>query len=148
MKVQASCCIAASKSKVFEVFSDIQNLAKNVKAITKIELLSSGEIGVGSKFIETRVMFGKESSEIMEITQFVPNNNFREEAKSNGMHYISDWSFSEKDGYTTVTINFSGKATTVTGKIMNLIFSFMAGSMKKAFLTDMNDLKCVLEKNG
>jgi len=148
MKIQARCRIAAPKSRVFEAFSDLENLAKNVTAITKIELLSTGKIGVGSKFKETRVMFGKESSEIMEITQFVPHTNFREEARSSGMHYITDWSFSEKEGITTVTINFTGKATSIPGRIMNLIFSFMTGSMKKAFLSDMEDLKRVLESNA
>lgn len=145
MKIQVSCQIAAPKTKVFETFSDLENLANNVKAITNIELLSTGKIGVGSKFKETRIMFGKESSEVMEITQFEPPVHFREEAKSNGMHYISDWSFSEGEGFTTVAIDFSGKATTISGKITGLFFSFFAGSMKKAFLADMEDLKRMLE---
>jgi len=147
MKILASCQIAAPKSKVFETFSDLQNLSKNVTTITKIELLNSEEIGVGTRFKETRVMFGKESSEIMEITKFEPHDNFREEAESGGMHYISDWSFFETDGYTTVSIEFTGKAVTFTGKIMGILFSFMSGSMKKAFLSDMEDLKKVLESN-
>jgi ligand-binding SRPBCC domain-containing protein len=145
MKVHAHCQIAAPKSEVFRAFSDVQSLSKNVTAITGIELLSDGEIGVGTRFKETRVMFGKESSEIMEITRFAPHDFFTEEARSGGMHYVSNWSFVENEGCTRVSIDFTGTATTFTGRIMGVLFSFMAGSMKKAFLSDMEDLKRTLE---
>ena len=146
MKIQAQCQISAPKDEVFKAFSDLNNLEKNVQAITKVEILSSGEeIGVGTKFKETRVMFGKEASEVMEITQFSPSNHIREEAESSGMHYISDWSFSEENGQTRVTINFSGQAKSFLAKIISPLFFFMAGSMKKAFESDMNDLKVKLE---
>lgn len=73
MKIQASCEIAAPRAEVFEAFADLTNLANTVKAITQVELLTEGPIGVGTRFKETRVMFGKEASEIMEITQFKPH---------------------------------------------------------------------------
>ena len=75
-------------------------------------MLSDGEIGVGTRFKETRVMFGKESSEIMEITRFAPHDFFTEEARSSGMHYVSNWSFVENEGCTRVSIDFTGTATT------------------------------------
>jgi len=150
MKVEASCQINAPQEKVFQVFTDLESLPTNVTAITKIEILTPGEkgcneIGKGTKFKETRVMFGKEADETMEITEFTPPSYLREEAWSGGMHYISEWSFKEIDGTTTVTINFSGKANSILGKIFSPLFFFMAGSMKKAFLTDMNELKAVIE---
>ncbi len=147
MNIKAFCQIAAPKSKVFELFSDLHNLSNYVTAITKIEILTKGEIGVGSKFKETRLMFGSESTEVMEITQFLPFDTFREEARSGGMHYISDWVFTEVDGITTVKICFTGTATTFNGKIINLIFTCMKIWMKKAFITDMNELKQVLEND-
>lgn len=146
MKISASCEITAPKAEVFQVFSDLRALPQNVEAITKIEILTSGDIGLGTRFKETRVMFGKEASEVMEITAFSPPDKLQEEARSSGMHYVSVWSFSESNGVTTVNIDFSGKAETFVAKVLSLIFSFMAGSMKKAFLADMNDLKKVLEK--
>lgn len=91
-------------------------------------------------------MFGKESSEVMEITEYIPSEKLVEEANSNGMHYITEWNFSEEKGNTTVSVNFTGKAKTIPAKLLNLLFLFMAGSMKKAFLTDMEELKNKLEK--
>ncbi len=146
MKVKANCTIKATKDEVFNAFSDLKNLANNVRAIKSIELLTPGDIGIGSKFKETRVMFGKESSEIMEITQFSPPDYFKEEAHSNGMDYATEWRFIDEENKTTVSIDFSGTATTLTAKLFNVLFSFMAGGMKKAFLADMDDLKKALEK--
>jgi len=146
MKITTDCQINAPVAEVFEMFSDLQQLEEHVQAITRIELLTSGPVGVGTKFKETRVMFGKESSEVMEISRFSPPEHLREEAHSHGMHYVSDWTFQEENGLTTVTITFRGQAQTLTAKLMGLMFSFMAGSMKKAFQNDMNDLKTKLEQ--
>jgi hypothetical protein len=146
MKVKANCTINATKVEVFNAFSDLNNLSSNVKAITRIELLTPGDVGRGSRFKETRVMFGKESSETMEITQFDPPDYFKEEAQSNGMHYETEWRFIEEGKKTTVSIEFSGIGNTLTAKLLNIIFLFLTYGMKKAFLTDMDDLKKMLEK--
>ena len=145
MKVKANCTINATKDEVFNAFSDLKNLANNVRAIKSIELLTPGDVGIGSKFKETRVMFGKESSETMEITQFSPPDYFKEEAQSNGMHYVTEWRFIAEGNKTTVSIDFSGKSTTSTARLLNILFSFMTSGMKKAFLADMDDLKKMLE---
>ncbi|MCB1191463.1 MAG: SRPBCC family protein [Leptospiraceae bacterium] len=146
MKVKAHCTISAPKAKVFNAFSDLKNLANNVRAIKSIELLTPGDVGIGSKFKETRIMFGKESSETMEITQFSFPNYYKEEAQSNGMHYATEWRFVEEGNKTTVSIDFSGTPTTFSAKLLNVLFLFMVGGMKKAFLADMDDLKKMLEK--
>lgn len=145
MNVVAECRIQAPNAEVFQVFADLPNLSERVQAITGIEMLTPGDVGVGTRFKETRVMFGKEATEVMEVTQFSPPEHIREEARSNGMNYVSDWTFTEDSGMTTVRIEFSGTAQTWLGKGLSLLFSGMAGSMKKAFLADMDDLKRFLE---
>jgi hypothetical protein len=109
MRIQAHCKIHAPKANVFAAFSDLSSLATHVKAITRVEILTPGEVGVGTEFKETRVMFGKEATETMRITEFSPPDRLVEEAHSSGMHYVSEWTFSETGGETTVTINFSGQ---------------------------------------
>lgn len=64
------------------------------------------------------------------------------------MRYVSEWSFTKENGVTTVLIKFSGQPTTFPAKVLNLIFALMAGSMKKAFLADMADMKKYLEQGG
>lgn len=146
MKIQASCVINAPKSEVFNTFSDVSHLSELVTAITDIEVLTPGVVGVGCQFKETRVMFGKESSEVMEVTEFNAPHSFKEEAQSHGMHYSTEWTFTGDEDQTQVSIEFTGNPQTLMAKFFNLIFSFMASSMKKAFIADMNDLKGYLEQ--
>lgn len=141
MKIQVECRIPAPKSICFKAFTDLNALADKVTAITKIEILTSGKIGVGTKFKESRVMFGKESSEVMEITTFENDSHFREEAYSGGVRYISDWNFSELNGETLVTITFKIKYETFLSKMMSPIFFFLSGSFRKAFDTDLEEMK-------
>ncbi|MAZ49412.1 MAG: hypothetical protein CME65_12705 [Halobacteriovoraceae bacterium] len=147
MQIQAECKIPASKTKCFEAFSDLNNLADKVTAITEIELLTQGPIGVGTKFKETRIMFGKASSEVMEITLFEPGAHIREEAYSGGMHYVSDWKFTEVEGETLVSITFSIKPQTFLAKLYGPLFLFMSASMKKAFITDMSEMRKAICKD-
>ena len=141
MIIEAECKIPAPKAKCFEAFSDLLHLADKVNSIVEIDVLTSGEIGLGTKFKETRVMFGSKSSEVMEITIFEPDSHIREEARSGGVHYISDWMFTESNGDTSVTISFNIQAETFKGKLTSSIFFFLKSALKNAFLTDMNDMK-------
>jgi hypothetical protein len=146
MRVKAHCTINAKQVDVFNAFADLKSLSNNVKAIQSIEILTPGEVGQGTKFKETRIMFGKESSETMEITQFSPPNYFKEEAHSNGIHYATEWRFLDQGNQTTVSIDFSGTPHTLTAKLFNMVFSLFTSGMKKAFLADMDDLKQILER--
>lgn len=145
MKITSSCDIRAPQEEVFDLFTDLEHLAQHVQAITLVKVLTDGAIGIGTRFEETRVMFGKEASETMEVTAFERPNRLVEEAHSGGMHYTSVWTFTESGGTTTVTIAFEGVAQTFAGKVLGLVFSFMKNSMKKAFEADVNDLKKVAE---
>ena len=48
--------VEAPVEKTFAVYSDVTNAAGRIKGIRKIELLTPGPVGVGTKFRETRVM--------------------------------------------------------------------------------------------
>lgn len=86
-------------------------------------------------------MLGNESSEVMEITVFDRNSHIREEALSGGIQYISDWKFTESDKNTVVSIDFSIQGKTFFAKLMCPLFILMSGIFKKAFMTDMEEVK-------
>jgi|GEM_PF-5507242 len=147
MKIVANCSINAPLFEVFNTFSDLNSLAENVDAIKHIEVLTPGDIGVGTKFKETRMMSGKESIDEMEVTEFSSPHYFKEEAFSGGMHYVNEWRFSQVEEEVKVEITFTTTASSIGAKLLNIMFFFMKGSMTKAFLADMADLKKVLEAN-
>ena len=79
--------IDAPLDRVFEVFTDLPGTPGRISAITKLEVLTDGPIGVGTRWRETRVMFGREATETMEITAIDPPRSYSAAANSCGCHY-------------------------------------------------------------
>lgn len=151
MKIVASVFVNAPVEKVFNVFADIVNSGERITGIEKIEILSDIKQGVGTKWRETRTMFGKQATEVMEITELVPNQSYTVEASSHGTHYITVFTFVSKDEGTEVTMDFSGKPLTATTKFFFILMtpiSFLFNrSIKKALEKDMIELKEYIEAN-
>ena len=137
--------IAASPERTFEALSDLASHAELFDAILRIEVLTDGPVGVGTRFRETRVMFKKEASEEMEITSFDPPNGYVTEAHNHGAHYISTWTVKAQGDGAVVERRFEAR----TGLLMSILFAPMALLMKKAMVkalrADLESLKAALE---
>ena len=144
--VEVSKQIQAGVDEVFAVFSDLEHCAERIDGIAKLEILSDGPVGLGTRWRETRVMFGKEATEVMEITQWQPPHSYLTEAKSHGSHYLSEFRFEPQDGGTLVTMTFQARPLTLFARIMGFLMGpVMRGSIVKCFNQDMDDLKRFLE---
>jgi uncharacterized membrane protein len=146
MQVKTNITINAPIQKVFDVFSDVQKIEQRIKGIQKVEILSDVKQGKGLKWKETRLMFGKTATEIMWITSFTQNKSYEVEAQSHGTKYHTVYTFTEVNKNTTeVNMVFSGKPISFGAKVMGLLSFAFVGSVKKALLADMQDLKRVCE---
>ena len=90
--LEVSIKIEASQEEVFAAVSDFGSAADRVEAILNCEVLTEGEVGVGTRFRETRKMFKKEHSEEMEVTGFDPPNSYTLSASSCGAEYTTVFS--------------------------------------------------------
>ena len=149
MKVVARVTIDAPVEKVFEVFTDFKNAEKRLKGVKAITFLEKdGKPEVGMKWRETRVMFGKEATEEMWITSITKNTGYVVEAESHGTKYRTEYTFTERDGVTEVTLEFAGTPVTFGASLGALLMFMFKGSVKKALRSDMDDLKRVIEGEG
>lgn len=140
------CTIAAPVEHVFERFSDIPSTAGVISGIESVEMLTDGPVGVGTRFRETRVMFGKEATEEMEFTEYQPPHHYVVEARSHGAHYVSSFDFKSINNGTDVTLTFSATPETVMAKIMSVIMGpMMRKSVSKCLTEDMTDMKAAIE---
>jgi len=137
--------IEATPSAVFAVFSDFANAAGRIKAITKLEILTPGPIGVGTRFKETRVMFGKDCTEEMQITAFDPGRSYEITCHSCGAEYRTIFHFAQDGDGTRVDAEFSTRATSFWAKLMAPLGWMMKGMMKKCLQQDLDDLQKVAE---
>ena len=145
-QITASKHFSAPLETVWEVMADLENAADRIQAIVKLEILTDGPVGQGTRFRETRIMFKKEATEEMEITAWSPPNSYTTEADGCGCHYTTVINCEGDGDGTKVTISMSIVPTSTFGKIMGALMGWMMkGAGAKAFAKDLEDLKVFVE---
>ena len=149
MKLSVDIEIEKPKEDVWAVITDIENCDNFISAIIDLKILNKPENGlVGLKWQETRLMFGKQASEAMWITEAVENQYYATRAESHGSVYISRLSLSETGSNTLLTISFTAEAQKLLVKIVSACMGvFIKSSMKKALYKDLEDIKKYIEQN-
>jgi len=140
--------INAPPEIVFEVASDFHHAAENIEGIENLEVLTDGPIGVGTRFRETRVMFGKSSTEELEITEFDAPHSYVVASDSCGAHFRAEYRFVGDIAGTHVRLEFDCQPVTLVAKLMSPLSWLMMGPMKKCIAADLNDLKRIAEERA
>lgn len=142
--------IQASPEEVFQKATDFAHCEEWVRGVSKLELLTAGPVGVGTRWRETREMFGKQATETMEIAEFEPPRYYLVTAYNCGTHYRTELRFEPVEApegmATKVTATFTGTPATLGARILNLLFGWMMkGTVRKLMRQDLEDLQRVIE---
>src|SRR5688500_12459284 len=100
--------IDAPPDVVFARASDFRRAPETISAIVKMDILTSGPVGAGTRFRETRVLFGREATEEMTVTVFEPPKRYTLDAESHGSRYHTELSFTPDGQGTRLTMTFQG----------------------------------------
>lgn len=144
-KLEISKRINAPRERVFEVFTEFDRAAERISAIKRIEVLTDGPARKGTRFRETRILFGKEATETMEVTDFQPNRSYTVCANSCGAIFESTFTFTPEGSATQVVMTVKTKPVTVLAKVATLFSFLRAGMMKRMMIQDMDELARVAE---
>lgn len=137
--------IDASPEAVFAMISDIENSADRVEGIEKIEMLTDGPVGVGTKWRETRVMMKKEAVEEMEITAFERPSYYTVYCDSCGCDIEWTMRVEPKGNGCSLTLEMSSKSRTLMSKLFAPLGWLMSGMMKKCVVKDLENIKAYVE---
>lgn len=140
MSISVSRHIDAQPDCVFQLASDFARLPERIPEITRVEVQTPGSVGVGTKFRETRVMFGKEATETMEVTGFNPPHEYQLRAGSCGARYDSIVRFDPDGAGTLATITLTITPQSLFAKLMQPLGWMMNGMLKKCFAKDLDGL--------
>lgn len=152
MEVTVEVRIAKPAPEVFAVCTNPDEFAQVVSGIDKVEVLQrpkDGPLGsIGTRWRETRTLYGKQATEEMWVTEWQLNEYYVVRAKSHGTRYRSYIrTIPEVNDSTQLEMTFSGEPYTFMAKTMNkLLGKFMRGSVEKMLLADLNDIKAFCEK--
>lgn len=138
--------VSAPLESVFEVFTDLEKAEERIPAITKLEMLSEGPFGNGTRWRETRVFMKKEATEEMWVTGFQPPQSYTVEAQSHGTLYETLFQFEPEGDGTKVSWTFKATPQTFGAKLTAPLFGlFFKGMMRKCMLGDLEALRDVCE---
>jgi len=146
MSVSVSELINAPMETVWSVIIDIDNAQDHISSITDLQVLERPENGIlGLKWQESRVMFGKEATETMWITDADPGHWYQTTAHNHGMIYRSKMALRELGEQTELTMSFECEPQTLKARFFALLSFMFNGAVKKAFAADLRDIKAHAE---
>lgn len=146
--IHLSTFVEAAPERVFAAFTDFEHAEKNLSGVVRLEVLTDGPVGAGTRFRETRMMFKRETTETLEITGFEPGRSLTFSCDSHGSLWSSTFTFTPEAGGTRVDLHSQCRAQTLGARLMTPMCFLFAGSMKKMMLQDMEELKGVAEREG
>jgi len=148
MEVTASKHVDAAPEAVWAVMTNLEGFADAISGIDSVERLDDGSgFGVGTKWRETRTMFGRTATEIMWVTEIDAGQRYVVEAKSHGAEYRTEQSVAPAvGGGSLLTMSFSGKAVGTMAKVMSAtVGKLFENATRKAFEQDIADVASAAE---
>ncbi|MFD4376094.1 SRPBCC family protein [Streptomyces sp. NPDC058486] len=140
--------VAASPGRVWEAITDLPDMPRVLSGVEKVEVLTEGGFGVGTRWRETRKMLGKEATEEMTVTECEPPDRYVTVADSHGMHYVSELSL-HADGPDASVLRMRFSASPAPGRRQNLLSRllarFGAKAVSKALAKDLDDIARAVE---
>jgi ribosome-associated toxin RatA of RatAB toxin-antitoxin module len=146
--VTARRTIQASPEQVWALATDIARWPDTISGVDRVEVLSEGDFGPGTRWRETRTMLGREATEEMWVTATDPERFYTVEAESHGAHYVSTFTFTETaPEQTEVVLKFSGRPQSTVARVLAKVTGPVASrSVAKALQKDLDDLAAAAER--
>jgi len=144
----ARAVINAPPATVFAALSDFANAPQRVSGIKAVDMLTQGAVGKGTRFRETRVMFGTQASEIMNVIDWDPPRSYTLECHSCGCTYTSTITCAPEEGRSSATVvemSLESRPVTFMAKLFSPLGKLMMGACRKAIAKDIADVKRSLE---
>jgi len=138
--------VNAPPAAVFAAASDLRNAPARIPSILALDVLTEGPVRQGTRFRETRRMFGREATEEMEMLSFDPPRSYSVGCESCGCRYRSDFTFTPKHGGTELAMSFEATPLTLPAKIMGVLMKPMMKKMIAECAKDLDHLADSIEK--
>lgn len=140
--------VNANRDEVFRVLADLHNAPENIQGIEELEILTDGPIGVGTRFRETRTMFGKLASEELVITAFDPPQSYVVECDSGGAHYRTEFLLIPDIAGTHLRVVCDATPQTLLARLLLPLVKLTGDITSKCIESVLDDIKRVAEESA
>ncbi len=145
MELEITENIVASPERVFALVSDVARWPEFISAIQRVEILAPGPLTCGTRFRETRKMFGRESTEEMIVETIDAPKLLRLTAQNHGTAYVADHIVEQAGDVVRLTLRFEGQPTTLMARLLFLPGLVMLRSVRRQLEADLRDIKRAAE---
>ncbi|MFH0946782.1 MAG: SRPBCC family protein [Planctomycetota bacterium] len=134
--------IDASPETVFRIFTELEKASERIPGIEKVELLTAGPVGLGTRFIETRRVRGRQVRAEMEITRFEEGEGYVVRCSSRGCDFTSAFCMFPDGDATKVEVALDCEPKTWLARLR---VRFLLRPMRREFDRDFTSLQAVAE---
>ena len=140
--------VDAAPEKVWAVLTNVPQAADTLSGVTRVEMLSEGPYGVGTRWKETRTMAGRAETVEMSVSEADPGRSTTIKASQGGADYTTRFELAPRDGGTELSVDFSADVVqpTVGTRIMTALFGRIGMAVtRKALAKDLAEIKAKAE---
>jgi uncharacterized protein YndB with AHSA1/START domain len=130
--------IEAPPERLYALMTDLRNAPAVVPAIRSVEILTDGSVRVGTRFKETRVVFGREHAETFEVTELASSRAFGMGCTSCGARYDSRFTFRPDGHGTIVELTMTVEPLTAYARILGFLMRPMMKKMVAEYAEDLD----------
>ena len=137
--------VAAPVEQVFRAFTDIEQGPRHVSSIKKIEMLTTNDVRMGARWLETREVLGRLDSAEMEITAYERNRMYTITHHKAGVRIDTTFWFEPSDLGTKVSVEFELDAGGMPPGLLAPLGWAIEGKVERVLSHDLADLKRSVE---
>ena len=140
--------VAAPAALVWGLITDIEHSPDVISGIDSVQRLDDhAGFVVGTRWRETRTMFGKSASEEMTVTAIEPGRSYTTEAQHGKAHYTSSLRVEPKgEDACVLSMHFEAQVTGLLNKTLGAVVGrIFEGSTRKLMQQDLADIAAAAE---
>lgn len=150
IRVQVSHQFSAPPERVFQALTELDRAGDWMPGHVSAVRLGGDGFGVGTRWRETRKMFGREATEEFEVIEMDPPRRLGlrvdgTKGASKRGEYLFTYRLTPRDGGTDVVLDGEIRGL---GKVWELFGRLMAGPFRKAIVKDMQAMDDYLKRSA
>jgi len=135
---------SAPPDRIWAMASDFAHAAGRIKAITKVEIVTPGPVGAGTRFREWR---GRQMVD-MEIVAWSPPRSYSLRGYAAGTEFTSEIRCVPDGSGTRLEMEVHVRPQTFGAKLLSPLISLMSKVMVKSCAKDLGDIAAAAESGG
>ena len=149
MRTHIERSVTAPADRVWAILTDLDRSPETLSGVDAVERLDGGTgFEVGTRWRETRTMFGKQATEEMTVTALDPGRSYAVEAGGRGVRYQSELGVEPAgDERSRLWMTFGAEPQGLVGRIMAAtIGRLFEGATRRMIERDLDDIAAAAER--